>query len=159
MKNFAKLRQIPLVIVPVSSPKMSRMPNDLLGVEYFICNRDEAETYLKMPMKSAEDYEIAVRLLLQKGAKHVVLTLGEKGVIAGTIEGVSHYPPVATKEIVDVTGAGDAFVSGMLHGVLNEEAFDEAIHLGLVSASKTLQSDKTVRVDLSNEQLKNWRNS
>ena len=158
VKSFAKLRNIPLVIVPVSSPKMNRMPDDLQGVTYFICNRDEAETYLKMDVKTPAHYEQAVQLLLQKGAQYVILTLGEQGVIAGTAQGIQHYNAAPVEEIIDVTGAGDAFVSGLLHGVLNDETFDEAIQLGLVNAAQTLQSDQTVRVDLSSEQLKNWRN-
>lgn len=158
LKNLAKLRGIPLVIVPVSAPKMVHMPSDLEGVEYFICNRDEAEIYLKTSVQSHDEYRIAVRQLIEKGAKHVVLTLGEKGVVSGTEQGIRYFEAVTVKEIIDVTGAGDAFVSGLLHGVLNGENFDEAIHLGLVNASQTLQSDKTVRTDLSDEQLKNWRN-
>ena len=158
LKEFAYQRQVPLVIVPVSSPKMVNMPNDLNGVDYLICNRDEAETYLDVKLETYGHYEKAVKALLQKGAKYVLLTLGEHGVMVGYEEKVNHYKAVLTNNIVDVTGAGDAFVSAFLHGILNNEELDEAIQLGLVSASKTLQSDKTVREDLTKENLTNWRN-
>lgn len=156
-QDFALQRQIPFVIVPVSSPKMVHMPASLEGVSYFICNRDEAETYLNMKFETFNSYEEAVSQLLQKGAKSVLLTLGETGVIAGNEHGITHFPAIKTTQIVDVTGAGDAFVSAFLHGVLNNIVFEDAVQLGLVSASKTLQSDKTVRPDLTKENLITWR--
>ena len=158
VKEFAHERKIPFAIIPVSSPKMKNMPEDLQGVNYFICNRDEAEKYLNMDLETYGHYEKAVKAMLQKGAEYVVLTLGEHGVMAGHDNKVTHYKAIATKKIVDVTGAGDAFVSAFLHGVLNNEDFKEAIQLGLTNASKTLQSDKTVREDLTKEKLLEWRN-
>lgn len=158
-KDFAYQRQVPLVIVPVSSPKMVNMPKDLQGVDYLICNRDEAETYLNTKLETFSHYEKATRLLLQKGARYVLLTLGEHGVIVGYEDKIKHYKAILTSNIVDVTGAGDAFVSAFLHGVLNNESLEESVQLGLVSASKTLQSEKTVREDLTKENLTNWRNT
>lgn len=158
VKEFARQRQIPFVIVPVSSPKMVHMPKDLHGVSYLICNRDEAETYLNLKLETYGQYEKAVKQLLEKGAEYVLLTLGEHGVMVGNTHKISHYKAILTNNIVDVTGAGDAFVSSFLHGVLNNESLEEAVQLGLVSASKTLQSDKTVRPDLTSENLTNWRN-
>ncbi|MEK4627147.1 carbohydrate kinase [Solibacillus sp. FSL R7-0682] len=157
-KDFASQRNIPFVIVPVSSPKMVHMPTDLNGVSYFICNRDEAETYLNMELTSFSQYEKAIQQLHLKGAKSVLLTLGENGVMVGHEEKITHYKAMRTSQIVDVTGAGDAFVSAFLHGVLNNESIEEAVKLGLISASKTLQSDKTVRMDLTKQNLSEWRN-
>lgn len=157
VKSFAELRNIPFVIVPVSSPKMINMPHDLTGVKYFFCNRDEAETYLEKSLETVQDYRDTVYNLLQKGAEHVVLTMGEYGVIAGTNEGIQHFEAVPVGRIIDVTGAGDAFVSAFLHGVLNDETFFEAVQLGLTSAAYTLQAEQTVRTDLTNVELKLWR--
>lgn len=159
VKDFATHRNIPLAIIPVSSPKMSRMPQDLQGVNYLICNRDEAQAYLQQEVNTFEHYEQAVQKLLEKGVEYVLLTLGEQGVMAGHSNSITHYKAIDTKNIVDVTGAGDAFVSAFLHGMLNNETLEESVQLGLTNASKTLQSDKTVRTDLTKENLTNWRNS
>ena len=158
IRNFAIERNIALAVIPVSSPKMKNMSQDLHGIRYFICNRDEAESYLNVKLETYSQYEKAVNMLLQKGAEHVVLTLGEHGVMVGNEGNIVHYKAIATRNIVDVTGAGDAFVSAFLHGVLNDEELEEAIQLGLVNASKTLQSDKTVREDLTKDNLIEWRN-
>ena len=50
------------------------MPENLNGVTYFICNRDEAETYLKSNYKLNRQFEQAVHDLLSIGVEYVVLT-------------------------------------------------------------------------------------
>ncbi|MEO4055436.1 carbohydrate kinase [Solibacillus sp. CAU 1738] len=157
VQQLARDRGIPLTIVPVSSPKMNRMPNDLTGVTYFICNRDEVEAYLQVQLSDEASYFEAVRKLLEKGAKHVVLTLGNKGVIAGSKDDLQHYPAYSVDHIIDVTGAGDAFVSACLHGIMQEDAFSDAIEFGLYHAANTLQADTTVR-QVAQDEYKNWRN-
>lgn len=157
VQHIAIERNIPFIIVPVSSPKMNRMPDDLTGVSYFICNRDEAETYLHMTLTDETSYEQAVQQLLAKGAAHVVLTLGSEGVVVGDDKGLRQYVAHKISDVKDVTGAGDAFVSACLHGVLQEDELDEAIQFALYHAAKTLQAETTVRTLTQNE-YKNWRN-
>lgn len=99
VKEFAHERKIPFAIIPVSSPKMKNMPEDLQGVHYVICNRDEAEMYLHMNLETYGHYEKAVKAMLQKGAEYVVLTLGEHGVMAGHDNKVTHYKAIATKKL------------------------------------------------------------
>lgn len=158
LQNLACLRGIPFIVVPVSAPKMKNMPDDLVGVTYFICNKEEVETYLNIQMNSNQDYEVVIKRLLEKGANNVVLTLGERGGIAGNVNGIFRFEAIQVEEIVDVTGAGDAFVSAFAHGILNDESLDNAIKFGLYNAAQTLQSNKTVRQDLTVDELTNWRN-
>lgn len=157
LQNLACLRDIPFVIVPVSAPKMKNMPDDLVGVTYFICNKEEAETYLNIRMMSDHDYTNGVKKLLEKGANNVVLTLGDRGVIVGNVNGIHLFDAVNVEEVVDVTGAGDAFVSALVHGVLYGESFSDAVKFGLYNAAKTLQSDKTVRQELNADEINHWR--
>lgn len=67
---------------------MKNMPDDLIGVTYFICNKEEAEMYLNIRMMNDRDYTDGVKKLLEKGAKNVVLTLGDRGVIVGNVNGI-----------------------------------------------------------------------
>ena len=57
IQQVAIARDIPLVIVPVSSPKMNRLPETLQGVTWFICNTDEAETIVGHKIENATHYE------------------------------------------------------------------------------------------------------
>lgn len=150
VKGFAESKGIPLAIVPVSTPKMNRMPKELQGVEWLICNRDEVSTYLNKPVQTTEDSLKAVQSLLDMGVNHIIITAGEEGVYAGSSkEGIHHIPAASTKKILDVTGAGDALVAGVLHGWISDLSFLQAVQAGVVNASKTLESPFTVRKNLT----------
>ena len=155
--ELARTRKIPFAIVPVSSPKMCHMPEKLSGVKYFICNRDEAETYLSRSLQTEQQFEQAVRDLLAMGIEYVVLTRGSEGIIAGSKAGIESLKTVPVDEVADVTGAGDAFVSAFLHAALQDESYIDALRFGLYNASKTLQCTTTVREDLSYNELTIWR--
>lgn len=155
VKNLARQKGNQLVIIPVSSPKMNRMPSDLNGVTWFICNQDEAETYTGITIDNEEDWKKAVQELLKFGAENVVVTAGSRGIMAATSGGEPiRFPAVQNVHVEDVTGAGDAFVSGLLHGHLVEGSFEENVRMGLMNAAKTLESPYTVRPELNRELLK-----
>ena len=58
---------------------MNRMPSDLKGVTWFICNQDEAETYTGHSISNEADWKKAVHELLAFGAENVVVTAGSQG--------------------------------------------------------------------------------
>ncbi len=155
IQQMAIAREIPLVIVPVSSPKMNRLPDTLQGVTWFICNTDEAETIVGHAIESAADYEKALQQLLQLGAEHVIITAGSKGVFAASTSiKPSHFKAKIIDKIEDVTGAGDAFVSAVIHSWLTGQSFATSIDAGLTNAKNTLASPYTVRPELSVDLLK-----
>lgn len=156
IQSIALARTIPLVIVPVSSPKINRLPETLQGVTWFICNTDEAETIVGHKIESPAQYEKALQELLALGAEHAIITAGAKGVYAAaTTFTPRHFAAKAVEKIEDVTGAGDAFVSAVIHGWLTGQDFELCIKAGLTNAQKTLASPYTVRPELSEELLKN----
>ncbi|KOY81034.1 winged helix-turn-helix transcriptional regulator [Lysinibacillus macroides] len=156
IQQVAIARATPLVIVPVSSPKMNRLPETLQGVTWFICNTDEAETIVGHKIENATHYEKALQQLLQLGAEHVIITAGSKGVYAAsTTIAPGHFAAKVIDKIEDVTGAGDAFVSAVIHSWLTGQAFETCIDAGLTNAKNTLASPYTVRPELSVDLLKN----
>ncbi len=84
---------------------------------------------------SPEEY---LDLYEQLGAKLIIITLGERGLIARYEHETITLPSYATK-IVDSTGAGDAFWSGLYAGISNNETIFDSIRLGLVVSSLNLQ--------------------
>lgn len=155
VRELAKTRGLKLAIIPVSAPKMDRLGEDLSGISWLILNQDEAEKYLSTTIDSRESWEQAATDLIARGAEHVVVTAGSKGVIAAAEGSIKHYESISPAVIVDVTGAGDAFSSGIIHGSLAGEGLDEIVRTGLMNATKTLESNATVRSELSVRQLKN----
>lgn len=152
--SFGREHAIPVVVIPVSSPKMNRLPKSLKGLSMIIVNKDETETFFQMKINNHSDWKEAVERWLQLGVEQVIVTMGKQGVMAGGKSlKVKHFPSVPTKEIVDVTGAGDSFCSAVIHMFLHGYSFEEAIWAGSINAHSTIQSTKTVRTDLSRKNL------
>ena len=67
--------------------------------------------------------------------KNIVITRGAKGAIAINKEKVFECPAQKDLKIIDLTGAGDLFAAGYLHGIVNN--FD-IMKLLLLSATQTI---------------------
>ncbi len=77
-----------------------------------------------------------IRRFLDLGAKLVIMTLGKDGAIASDGKETREYRSLAD-EVVDTTGAGDAFWAGLYAGIASGRSADRAIRLGMaVSAIK-----------------------
>ena len=153
VRQLALANNIPLAVIPVSAPKMDRLGKDLAGISWLILNRDEASRHLQMSIDSMKDWHQAVEQLLHQGAEAVVITGGKDGAIAGNSNGISHYRAMQVDQVADVTGAGDAFSSAIVHSVMDGQDFESIIHSGMVNAAKTLESNATVRRELTAVQL------
>lgn len=68
------------------------------------------------PGKEAADY---LELFLTLGPEIVVLTMGEKGSLLGTASGKRFHIHTRPVPVFDVTGAGDAYWSGLLAGLVS----------------------------------------
>jgi len=154
VRKLAKSRDIPLAVIPVSGPKMDRRSEDLTGITWLVLNRDEAEQYLGKSIETPADWQDSAKKLHELGAENVLITGGKRGVIAANHSAVQHFDAFQAETLQDVTGAGDAFSSGVIHSFLNGREFDATIRSGLMNATKTLQSETTVRTELTAEQLK-----
>jgi len=76
--------------------------------DFFHCNSDEAAglTGRRQPRRALE-------AICDLGAKHVFLTMGDKGILAAVPGAVLRVPAFSVK-VTDPTGAGDAFSSGLI---------------------------------------------
>lgn len=105
-KELARTYGVPLIVNP--APCRDFPPEVFSGVDYVTPNETEAEQYTGVPVRTAEDFEVAARKFFALGVKNVILTLGSRGVFwhdgkKGTTLGALKVP------VVDTTGAGDAF--------------------------------------------------
>jgi fructokinase len=71
--------------------------------------------------------------------KHLIITRGEKGAISICSEKVSEVGVNKDLKIVDLTGAGDLFAAGYLHGYLNNFSQENCLKKGTEMASKVIQ--------------------
>ena len=69
----------------------------------------------------------------------IIITLGKKGSIAFDGKEIIRTKIETINNVVDTTGAGDAFAGGFLAGLIKKLSFKDAIIKGHNAASKTIQ--------------------
>jgi sugar/nucleoside kinase (ribokinase family) len=98
-----------------------------------------------------------VKGLKSLGPKIVVVTEGSKGVAA--YDGIDIYTlPAYNVKVVNTAGAGDAFASGFLAGILHKQDISHALELGNANASSVVQYFGTKNKLLSYIQAKKFIN-
>ncbi len=138
-----------LAVDAVSVHKVMRLPADLSGISALFVNVDEAAGYLGRPGSPESLFDG----LMARGPGAVVMTLGEEGLLVSH-QGKPRHRPAPPAWVVDVTGAGDSLVAGTLCGLLRGQEIAEAVILGLRLAKLTVETDGSVRQDLTPELLK-----
>ena len=71
--------------------------------------------------------------------KLVIVTRGEKGAIAVNGDEVIESDVQKNLKIIDLTGAGDLFAAGFLHGYINKLSTKECLEKGTEMSSKVIQ--------------------
>ncbi|MDI6904827.1 MAG: carbohydrate kinase family protein [Candidatus Bathyarchaeia archaeon] len=103
-----------------------------------------SRTFVMMPnakelqiLTKKADYRENAELLLEKGVKTVAVKLGSKGCyVADGKE--SHMIEAFEVNVVDTTGAGDAFCAGFLYGLISGKSLYECGRLGNFVASRCI---------------------
>ena len=71
--------------------------------------------------------------------KHLVVTRGDKGAVSIKSDSVNEVGIKKNLKIVDLTGAGDLFAAGYLHGYINNYSTKECLEKGTEMSSKIIQ--------------------
>ena len=91
-----------------------------------------------MSLIDAKSFDEVVNFSKTLG-KIIVLTRGEKGAVAINGEEVVECGVKQNLKIVDLTGAGDLFAGGFLHGYINNMSLKESLDKGTEMSSKVIQ--------------------
>ena len=87
---------------------------------------------------NAKNFDEVINFSKQLG-KLIVLTRGENGAVAIKGEEVVECGIQKNLKIVDLTGAGDLFAAGFLHGHVNNLSIKESLEKGTEMSSKIIQ--------------------
>jgi sugar/nucleoside kinase (ribokinase family) len=71
--------------------------------------------------------------------KNIVITRGEKGAISIKGNEINEFSAKKNLKIVDLTGAGDLFAAGYLHGLINKKSMKECLAKGTELSSEIIQ--------------------
>ena len=87
---------------------------------------------------AAKSFEDVIEFGKQLG-KLLIVTRGEKGSIAIKNQEIVQCQSKSNLKIVDLTGAGDLFAAGFLHGFINDISIKECLKKGSEMSSKIIQ--------------------
>ncbi|MGX7109347.1 PfkB family carbohydrate kinase [Facklamia miroungae] len=147
--HLAKKQKIPLVVIPVSGPKMNHLPEDLSGITWLVVNQDESEEFFKRKVENENDFLHLAHLWIEKGVENVIITRGTNQLLyVNKAKKNTYFQPPRNPNVIDVTGAGDSFVAGLIYGLKKAYPPNEAIHYGITNSYYTVQSASTVRQNL-----------
>jgi sugar/nucleoside kinase (ribokinase family) len=102
------------------------------GASVLFVNRDEA-----LALSGSVDLAEQIAILGQH-YERVVVKLGLHGAAVGGREGVRHTLPAPKVQVVDTTGAGDAFAAAFITAMLQGDDERDCLGAGIVAGSKAV---------------------
>eukprot|EP01059_Diplonema_ambulator_P006904 TRINITY_DN16478_c0_g1_i1.p1 TRINITY_DN16478_c0_g1~~TRINITY_DN16478_c0_g1_i1.p1 ORF type:complete len:363 (+),score=56.41 TRINITY_DN16478_c0_g1_i1:87-1175(+) len=118
-------------------------------VDYLFGNKNDALAYCKAQgwQTTGDHLEIAMKLVKvdkinKKRGRVVIITHGGDPTVAATDDGIIEFetPLLPPEEIIDLNGAGDAFVGGFLSQLSNHRTLPECIRAGQYAAAAIIRN-------------------
>ncbi|HAS73815.1 MAG TPA: kinase [Clostridiales bacterium UBA8960] len=136
----------------VSTTKAQKV-KDLIGYFHTIKpNRIEAEILTGIPISSIDDAKRAADVFHYKGVSQVFISLGEEGVFVS--DGRESFVLKAPKiEIVNATGAGDAFIAALGFGCVMQMNTRASAHLAIAASAIAISHENTINPMMSKASL------
>ncbi|HWR38163.1 MAG TPA: PfkB family carbohydrate kinase [Patescibacteria group bacterium] len=150
--RLAKEARRPVYGIPGNLSVILANKDVLADIDCFICNDIEAAKLFDTRVDRANREGLQRQLkeyVDASGLQSMVITLGGDGsVYYDRRTGDAGYQPVFPVEVVETSGAGDAFFSGTVMGLTRRQPLREAVAWGSRVAAWTIQSTENVRQDL-----------
>lgn len=125
--RIAKAANVRVILDP--APVAGELPESLLQVDLICPNEHEAEQLTGIAIDSLDQASAAAAALRAKGARHVVITMGDRGSYLFDDHGGRMIPAFKTNA-VDTTAAGDAFAGALAVYWAQHDDLDEAVRFG-----------------------------
>ncbi len=123
---------VPTILNP--APGCALPPTIFPHCDYVTPNETEAEIITGVHVASLADAERAVDALLARGARNAVITLGAQGALVKNATLSEHVPAFHVGDVVDTTGAGDAFNGGFAVALAEGQRIVDAARFGCAVA-------------------------
>jgi ribokinase len=108
-------------------------------LDILVLNETEASLYSGLARVDSSNAVDAAALLLQRGLQHVIVTLGEHGVVWASAAGARRFE-ARKVQAVDTTAAGDTFIGALgallVEGRSMEEALAHAIRAAAICVTR-----------------------
>ena len=127
--ELAKAAGVTTILNPAPAVEL---PAEMLALcDYVTPNETETEILTGLPVTNESEAAQAAAALHQMGVKTPIITLGEKGAY---LHGHGLIPAFSVGEVVETTGAGDAFNGGLAAALSEGFTPVEAVRIGSATA-------------------------
>jgi ribokinase len=131
--HLAREAGVRTILNPAPAQSLS---DEVLGLaDFLIPNESEAALLTGMPVESVAAAAAAARVLMGRGAKCVIVTLGAQGALV-CVEGedAQRVGAFDAGPVLDTTGAGDGFCGGFAAALSEGRSVLEAARFGCATA-------------------------
>jgi pseudouridine kinase len=137
LQAIADIARDRLCVEPVSVPKSAKLKALLQSGPIFMAspNVDQVES-----LTGSRDSVEACAALHEMGLQHVVVHAGQKGAFISAGDGIKHVEIHPAGPVIDVTGAGDAAVAGLVFALLQGDDLRTAASFGQTLAGRVIAS-------------------
>jgi ribokinase len=114
------------ILNPAPARKIQK--EDFVLLDFFTPNETEAEFYLNKKIETDKDIKDAAKEFLNMGVKNIIITLGAKGVYFENKDESYFIEALKLKDdVIDTTGAGDAFNGALAVALAKGSSYKSAI--------------------------------
>ncbi|WP_297435867.1 carbohydrate kinase family protein [uncultured Clostridium sp.] len=136
------------ILDPVSAEKAAGVKHLIKYFHTIKPNRHEAEVLAGFPIIDEEDLIRASNQFRALGVEKVFISLDAEGIFYN--DGIECGKVCSGKvEVINVTGAGDSFVSGMGYGYLNNLSTEETVKFAISMSVLTIAHEQTIHPEMS----------
>lgn len=122
------------------------LPHHVYGCcDYVTPNENEAAALTGQRVGGPADAARAADILLARGCRNVVITLGKDGALAKNARVTAHVPAFDAGPVVETTGAGDAFTGALAIAVAEGLDLVAATRFGCAAAGISVTRHGTAR--------------
>ena len=125
--KVAKKNKVLTILNPAPASEISK--EFFNYIDYFTPNETEAEFYTGIKIRNEKEAKEASTKLLNLGVKKVIITLGDKGLFYSDGKEDIYIKALDLKNVLDTTGAGDAFNGGLAFALSQNKPIEEALNL------------------------------
>lgn len=109
--ELARSHKVPTILNPAPA---TPLPDAIYPLcDYLTPNESEASALTGISVTDLDSAAAATNVLLARGVRNVILTLGAQGALIKNHVLTKHVPAVDAGPVVETTGAGDAFNGGL----------------------------------------------
>lgn len=151
---LGSFKEVDFFLDTVSTEKAKKV-RDLIGSFHTIKpNSLEAQALSNIPINKEKDIYKNIEYFLKQGVKKAFITMGSEGVYYGSDSSLGHIKLEKDIRVVNATGAGDAFVAGLVYSYLNDFNIEKSAKFAIGASILALSHVNTINPNITVDNTK-----